>query len=492
MNQKRVLVAGLFHETHCFLDGHTRLEDFEIRQGDNLAQAAGDASPLAGVLEVGQEEGWTVVPALDMRAMPGAIVEDRVVDFFWSVIEPAVESSSELDGILLVLHGAMVSESLDDVEGELLSRIRRLPKCAETPLCTVLDLHANVTPKMVSHVDAMVAYRENPHTDAKKAATDAARLLNRLMNTGEETETVWDHPALMWPPTGTATAEEPMKSLESLAREIEKANPEILAVNVFAGFAFGDVPEAGVSFTATTLGDPTVARRELRRLGELADRNRHCGNLTDLPLTSILPKLSAYRKGTVVLAEPSDNIGAGAPGSGVSLLRGFLDHSIQNAAVVINDPEAVAAVASTSKGGITSLTIGGKGSSTYASPITLDVKLLATSDGRFDLEDNRSHLASMFGLHIDMGRCAVVSHKGVRLLLTSRKTPPFDLGQLRSQGIEPTDLFVVAAKAAVAHRRAYDPIAAASFTVDTPGPCSSNLTSFPYKKVRRPIYPLDS
>jgi microcystin degradation protein MlrC len=97
----------------------------------------------------------------------------------------------------------------------------------------------------------------------------------------------------------------------------------------------------------------------------------------------------------------------------------------------------------------------------------------------------------MAGVHIDMGPCAVVRSGGVTILLTSRKTPPFDLGQLRSQGLEPTAFAVIGVKAAVAHRRAYDPIAQASFQVDTPGPCTSNLATLPWRRLRRPVFPLD-
>ena len=97
----------------------------------------------------------------------------------------------------------------------------------------------------------------------------------------------------------------------------------------------------------------------------------------------------------------------------------------------------------------------------------------------------------MCGSHIEMGPCSVVRHKGVWILLTSRKTPPFDLGQWRSQGIVPETLSVIAIKAAVAHRRVYDPIAGAHFTVETSGPCSSNLKGFPFRNVKRPVFPLD-
>ncbi|MBM3970280.1 MAG: microcystin degradation protein MlrC, partial [Planctomycetes bacterium] len=118
-------------------------------------------------------------------------------------------------------------------------------------------------------------------------------------------------------------------------------------------------------------------------------------------------------------------------------------------------------------------------------------ELLSTSDGRFTLEDRHSHLASMCGVQIDMGPCAVVQHAGIRVLLTSRKTPPFDLGQLRSQGIMPEELSVIGVKAAVAHRQAYDPITKHSHTVNTLGPCTSDLRTLPYEQIRRPVFPLD-
>ncbi len=98
----------------------------------------------------------------------------------------------------------------------------------------------------------------------------------------------------------------------------------------------------------------------------------------------------------------------------------------------------------------------------------------------------------MCGDAFDMGPCAVVRHEGVTILLTTRKTPPFDLGQWRSQGIEPEKMSVIGVKAAVAHRRAYDRIASRMLWADTPGPCRSDLRKLPFKKVRRPVFPLDS
>jgi microcystin degradation protein MlrC len=239
------------------------------------------------------------------------------------------------------------------------------------------------------------------------------------------------------------------------------------------------------------MGDLDEAHAELARLSKLAVKSRHLGNKADPPAEAVIAALAAEREGPIVLVEPSDNIGAGAPGDGTGLLRALVNHDNPNAVVVINDPEAARLFQGLRPGRRATVSVGGKGSALDAGPLTLDVELVSTSNGQFDLEDPQSHLASMGSSHIDMGPCAVVRHKGVQVLLTSRKTPPFDLGQLRSQGIIPERMFVIGVKAAVAHRRAYDPITRATYTVDTPGPCSSDLTRFPFRRVRRPIFPLD-
>jgi microcystin degradation protein MlrC len=396
-----------------------------------------------------------------------------------------------LDGVFLVLHGAMVSESCDDVEGEILHRIRNMLGGRPIPVGGVLDLHANFTQEMAENADVLIAYRENPHVDAKASAARAATLLDRLMASGRRSTTLWRHPPILWPPTGTATNADPMRSLEMEARRIERMHDDILAINVLAGFAFADVPDAGVSFTAVTVGDTEAAEAELARLAASADELKELGKLGEMPVSEAVQRLAACRKGPVILVEPSDNVGGGAAGDGTGLLRALLQHDVEKAVVIINDPEAVARLAARPIGSHMQLGIGGKGSPLDAGPLALEVELVSRSDGRFSLEDAHSHLASMAGTSIDMGPCAVVRCRGVCILLTSRKTPPFDLGQLRSQGIPPEQQHVIVVKAAVAHRQAYDPIAAATYWVDTPGPCSSNLRGLPYRKVRRPIYPLD-
>ncbi len=489
---KRVLIAGLFHETHTFLDGTTGLADFEIRLGDELLACAGDASPLGGVLESARNFGWTVLPTADFRASPSAQVEDEVVETFWREFRQRAEPelSRGVDAIFLVLHGAMTSASLPDVEGELLARLRALPGAGQLPVFGVFDLHANFTSRMAAHANCLIAYRENPHTDGRESAQRAAALLQRNFETGQLPHMRFASVPVLWPPTGTGTASEPMRSLESLARRLE-TRPGIWAVNVVAGFSFADTPDSGVSFSVVTTGGETQAQTALAELTALALSTRALGITREPPVDEVLARLVPAPPGLTVLVEPSDNIGGGAPGDGTGLLRSMLKHHLTNCAVALNDPEAVAQLAALSPGESTTLALGGKGSRLDAGPLKLEVELLSHGHGNFRLEDKQSHLASMAGDSFDMGACAVVRHAEVTLLLTSRKTPPFDLGQWRSQGLEPSTFSFIGVKAAVAHRRAYDPIAARMLWVSTPGPCTSDVRALPYRHLRRPIFPLD-
>jgi microcystin degradation protein MlrC len=488
----RVLLCGIFHETHSFVPEVTGLEKFDIRRGAELLACAGDGSPLDGFLEVASTERWTIVPTASYVAMPAGPIADAVFEQFWRDVEVVVkQEAKDLDAIYLVLHGAMVTESLEDPEGDLLERLHGIEGLAEIPIFGVFDLHANFSPRMAELATCLVTYRENPHSDARETSVRAARLLARSLKSGERPRMVSRHAGIIWPPTGTGTADSPMRDLERLAREIEAADPRIWAVNVIGGYAFSDVADAGVSFSLVTTADDAVGEAALDQLVALANELRDAGLPVDQPIDEVIAGLDPRAEGPILLVEPSDNIGGGAPGDCTGVLRALLRHKIEPSLVAINDPEAVGALASAAIGAEADLMIGGKGSAFDEGPVPLRVRLVSRSDGRFELEDRHSHLASVKGAKVDMGPCAVVEAEGVTILLTSRKTPPWDLGQFRSQGISPEAFRVIGVKAAVGHRQAYDPIKKASYTVLTPGPCSSRPSDFPYKRLRRPIYPLD-
>ncbi len=493
MTKPRILLAGLFHETHTFVDEITGLDEFTINRGSAVTARRGDGSTIDGFLEVAEAEGWEVVPVADFSALPSGTVDHAVFELFWSELRTGLEAAladGGLDGIWLALHGAMVTTESVDPEGELLARIRQVPGAETLPLFGVFDLHATFTAAMARNANGLVAYRENPHTDANESAIRSAQLLARALRDGVLPHMIARNAPIIWAPTGVGTADRPMRDLEALARQIEAENPEIWTVNVVAGYSFSDIPDAGVAFSVTTTGSDADAKAALDRLENLAIELRDLGIPTEWDLDAALSEVKTLPGGPYVIVEPSDNIGGGAPGDCTPVLRGFLRHGITNAAVAIADPAAVRALDGAKPGDRRTLSIGGKGSRLDPGPVELEVSFVSRSDGAFTLEDRNSHLAAMQGIHYNMGPSAVVEANGIKILLSSRKTPPFDLGQLRSQGIIPEDLSVIGVKAAVAHRRAYDKIAKGSYTVTTPGPCTSALKTLPYQRLRKPVFPI--
>ena len=489
----RILLAGLTHETHSFTDDRTGLEKFRIFRGQGLLDRLGDASQVDAFLTVAAREGWHVIPAAVYSGGASGIVDHAVFETFWDEVRPVLEAAIKtgLDGIYLSLHGAMVTSELEDPEGELLARIRAVPGAAALPIFGVFDLHATLTPKMGTLSDGLVCFRECPHTDIYDSAKRAADLLARCLKTGSRPRQHVLVTPIIWPPTGTGTKDGPMHALETEARRLEREVPGVLAVNVVGGYAYADVHDAGVAFGIVTEGPDEAAKAALAELAQMAWDMRKDGIPAEHDLDEVVRNFVPAGKGPVLLVEPADNIGGGAPGDCTDVMRALLKYGVADAGVAIADAEAVAALQSTPVGGRKTLAIGGKGSKLDLGPVTLEVELVSRSDGMFELEDRKSHMVGL-GSTIHMGPTAVFRHRGLTILLTSVKIAPFDLGQWRSQGINPEDLSMIGIKAAVGHRAAYEKIAAASFTVSTRGPCTSDLKRLPYRRLRRPIFPLDS
>ncbi|MFI5356999.1 MAG: M81 family metallopeptidase, partial [Opitutales bacterium] len=247
----RILFAGLYHETHTFLAETTAWSDFEVQLGEAVLAKLGDASPTDGFLATAQELGFEVIPTVDARATPSGIVEDAAFATFWREFETRARPAlvAGVDAVFLVLHGAMVTSSFADPEGEFLARLRALPGGAHVPIFGVFDLHANLTARMCQLASGLVAYRENPHTDAQASAVRATLLLARALREKAVPRMAWCGLPILWAPPGTGTATEPMVSLERSARDLETAHPEIWACNIVPGFAFADTPDTGVSLS---------------------------------------------------------------------------------------------------------------------------------------------------------------------------------------------------------------------------------------------------
>lgn len=489
---KRILLAGISHETHSFVDEITPLSAFDIQRGAELLARRGDGSMIDGFLEVAEREAWQVAPAAFWRAVPSGTVADSVVEGFLDDLLPVAEAAGRdgVDAVFLILHGAMSSESCTDVEGEVLERLRAVPGLAEVPVFGAFDLHANLSQRMIRLANCLVCFRKNPHSDARETAVRASDLLARCLGSGVVPQSVGRNAGILWAPPGTGTADLPMRRLEAEARRIEAETPGIWAVNVIGGYSFADVPENGVGFSVVADPGTAAAEQAVAALCALAQDMREQGVVPEIdPEEALDSILAAGLDGPGLLVEPADNIGGGAPGNCTTLLKLFLHRNVDGAGVIIADGAAVQALDGLKPGERRRIAIGGNRYD--GGPVEAEVELVSRSDGAFDLEDMHSHMIAAAGSHIEMGPSAVVRAGGVTILLNSYKTAPMDLGQWRSQGIDPERLRVIGVKAAVAHRQAYDPIAAASHTVRTPGPCTSDPRMLPYRRVSRPIWPLD-
>ncbi len=488
----RVFLAGLFHETNTFVDDRTPIEAFQISHGDEIFAAKGNDSPMDGFLQSAEAFNWEVVPGVDYRAAPSGPLLDNVLEQYWAELRASLAGALErgIHAIFLVLHGAMATENFPDVEGEILSRIRSVPGAEKLPIFAVLDLHANVSERMARHASALIPYRENPHSDAKDTAVRAARLLRRALTEQKLPTTHFLHSRILLAPPSTGTADAPMKQLQVMARSLEKTAGH-WEIGIAPGFAHADTPDTGLTLWVVGTQPEISCLKTLESL--YAEARSLVADLYtgEWKISDALNQITKEKKFPALLVEPADNIGGGAPGDATFILRAMLERPLGLSAVIINDPAAVQLLSKFSPGKTAHILLGGKGSSLDLGPVEIEVTLERLTDGRFELEDKQSHLASMAGSSIEMGPCAVVSKGMLTILITSVATPPFDLAQLTSQGIDPTKLDIIGVKAAVGHRRSYDPIAGSSFTVQTPGPCSSDLHSLPYRKIRRPIFPLD-
>ncbi|CAL1517215.1 M81 family metallopeptidase [Chitinophaga sp. MM2321] len=486
-----IFVSGLFHETHTFLRDKTELAHFKevsLYHGQEILEHNQDnSSPMDGFLSYAREKKWQVIPGVQLAAMPSGTVKEDVITYFrkhfFSSLEKVCDS---IDAVYLVLHGAMVSENTPDVEGSLLEELHHFlqRKGRDIPVVAVLDLHANVSQKMMDYSTCMYAYRKNPHTDARDAAIRAAQLLDHIL-THPDVRKVYHQSRHIIPPTGLGTAAEPMKSLLMHAAAIEASDPDVLCINVMGGYAYADIPDCGFSLGCYTKGDTEKARIYLAELMALLEENLISAYPPENSLEEVWTILRNEPDVTapVLLIEASDNIGGGTPGDGTGILAPLLATGRKGIIAVINDAVAVQQCYGVGIGKEITLAVGAKTDHFHGDPVQLQGSIRHLSDGRFELENKNSHLASISGAYVNMGSCAVIENEQAIVLLTSHKTPPMDIGQLRSQGIQPEAAAFIIVKAAVSHKQAYDPIAKRSFYIDSPGLCTSYLERLPYQHI---------
>ena len=488
--QMRLATLGLSHETNTFARlpaTYERFADDGILRGDEIVRVYGNShATLAGYLEAGQAPGVEVVPLLFTKTNPiGTITSDTFDRIVGEMLE-LLEQRGPWDGVLLALHGAAVSEQYPDADGEIAARVRALVG-PDVPVGLSVDMHANISRKMVDNVTATVVYRTNPHLDPRPRARECAEIIIRAVRGEIRPVQALEMPPLVINIVKQFTGEEPMRSLVADVEDVLQ-RPGMLTASVAEGYPYADVAEMGMSFLAVHDGDASAASEAARWLADRAwqQRAEFVGN-TPSAEQALRMAVSAAR-GPVVLMDVGDNIGGGSPADSTVLLAEAKRLGVRRYLQTLFDPEAVAACVSAGVGSTVTLPVGAKTDSMHGRPVQVTGRVRVISDGRFE-EPTPTHGGFR---HFDGGTTVVLDTSDDHtLVLTSRLVGNTSIQQMYSTGVRPETYQVVVAKGVVSPRPAYEPIASEIVLVNTPGVTSSDLSQFDYHRRRRPLYPFE-
>jgi microcystin degradation protein MlrC len=484
----RIAIGGIYHESNSFSARLTTLEDFRssslLTGGAIIDYWRGTNSEVAGFLDGIEAIGGEAVPTLVAWGMPSGPVAARDLEELAGELARRIAQEQDIAGILLVCHGAMVCETRTDADAFWLHQVRKAVG-RHVPIVATLDFHANVTPEMVAAVDAVVGYRTYPHTDYRDRGKEAAEILAKTLR-GETHPIAHCVQVPVVPNLLTQfTACAPMRCLMDAADDVRRA-AGCISASVFGGFQWADVPHHGISVvTVSEKGDPDTVRA-----GEAIARKawdlRHSFRTDLVSVEDAVRQANEPGPTPVVLVDTGDNVGGGAPGDGTIVLKELLEQHSSGAVVLVHDPETVQRAIETGVRGRARFRIGGKTDALHGEPVETEGDVRLLSSGLFvNVGPMRE------GLREDMGRTAVIDARGVTIIATEKRSPMWNLEQLRSLGIEPTRCRTIVVKAAIAHRAAYSPIAGRMVELDTPGITALDIRRFTYRHQRRPVFPLD-
>lgn len=484
----RLATGGILHETHTFSNDIPSIEDLMAvsgGRGTEIFAFAGTNTSIGGVIDACRERAIELIPTLVTSTIASGTASRETFEGLLGELLERLDAALPVDGVVLTLHGAMVAEGYPDAEGEISRRVRSLIG-PDVPIAITLDLHANISPEMVADANIVVGYDTYPHTDANERAREAVDLLVQTIEGRIQPAMALVKPPLLPVPQAMFTEREPMASLFQRAFALEEQG-EALSVTIAGGFPYADTPVAGMGFLVITDGNQERAETLASELATMAWDRRDEFTISNTPPRDAVAEAIAHPEGPVILVDVGDNIGGGTPGDSTFLLRELLDQGACEATIFIADREAAQAAFESGVGGTLETAVGGKTDALHGEPVPIKGRIRLLSDGQWVHEG-----PEMAGLPVSMGPTAVVRVDGVNLVLTSRKTMPGDLQQLKSVGIDPERQKIIVVKAAVRWRGGYAPITKHSIDVDTPGLGSVDLSRFDFRNLRRPVYPLDT
>lgn len=476
----RVLVAGFLHETNTFATTPAGWENFlngegfpRMHRGAELLDLAEVNIPVGGFLTAADPD-WELVPVIWCAASPSAPVTRDAFERVAELIVTACRDERP-EAVYLDLHGAMVTEHVDDGDGELLRRVREVVG-PDVPVVASLDLHANVTSLMLESADAMVAYRTYPHVDMAETGSRSAEQLRALLG-GQRLSAAAEQLDFLIPINSGSTFLEPARRLYAELGELESDG---VVLTFAAGFpaadfvdcrpcVFGYGPDEQAVRRAVAELAARVSAAEAEFALDASPADRAVARAAELVAEGVRP---------VVIADTQDNPGAGGDATSLGLLRELLAADVEGTVLAALWDPAVAEAATEAGVGAT-LTARFAGSGVPGDePVTTDFEVEALTSGDLVFDGPMMH-----GNRLSVGPSCLLRHGNVRVVVNAHKAQIMDRNQIRAAGLDPEDQAIVAVKSSVHFRGDYQSIAGAVLVALAPGPMQADPARFDWQRL---------
>jgi microcystin degradation protein MlrC len=483
----RIAVGGFLHETNTFAPTKATYDDFvhgggwpAMAQGADVLKTMRNINVgLAGFVEQAEAHGWDIVPTISCGASPSAHVTRDAFERIVKVMVEGIKAAGPLDAVYLDLHGAMVTEHLDDGEGEILKRVRQAIG-KDLPLVASLDLHANVTPEMVEHAGALIAYRTYPHVDMADTGRAAARHLALLLGTKQRYAKAFRQLPFLIPISWQCTNDQPTKGIYQKLTALE--SDAVPTLSFAPGFPAADFPHCGPSVFAygKTQADADAAADAMAKL-IIGHENDFDGRIfTPDEGVRYAMELATRASKPIIIADTQDNPGAGGDSDTTGMLRALVRNNAKRAAIgVIYDPQSAKAAHAAGVGATVTLALGGKSGIPDDAPYKETFIVEKLSDGQFVAPG-----PYYGGRDMDMGPSAALRIGDVRVVVSSHKAQLADQSMYRYVGIEPTEQAILVNKSSVHFRADFEPIAEKLIICAAPGAMPADTAALPWTRLR--------
>jgi len=492
---RRFVLAMMRHETNTFSPLPTPLPAFGRSGVGNGPVAGAEAvrlyrgtnNPLAAFIDAAEQAGAEYEVPIAANAAPSGLVTDDAFETIAAAVLEAVARGC--DGLMLDLHGAMVTDRHDDGEGALLRRVRAL--APDLPIAVALDFHTNLTEEMVRNATVITGYCTYPHTDMHETGARAARTLLRAIDGEVSPVMLWRSLPMLTHMLKQTPAAQPMKDIMDRAMAAER-HGAVLNASIFGGFPLADIPHVGLAgLIVADRGAMIAAQRLLDELMHLAWERRADFVFEVEPPAVSLARAKTLEGGPIILVDHGDNCGAGGNQDVMEVLEETIRQGLTDVvAGPFWDPAAVAQMAAAGVGAEVTLLLGGKTDmpalKLKGKPLKVSGRVRCITDGRFTVTG-----PMQTGTRMSMGRTAVLETPGIDIVVSENRFEPFDTGCFTHCGIDPARKRYVLIKSRQHFRAGFGPIARHVVLVAGPGVCASDYSLFPFEKLRRPIYPLD-